>query len=203
MFVLPPGTQPSWAIEGNRNEVAKWIGSKAPQGPRSGERGVRPSCAGSSSDGMEPDFLDQGGRAERVVEHPRGTVDRVDRPFHLRLERGSAAVEFALVLPVIVMLVMVVVQVGMIVQTQLMLTNAAREGARAAAVAIESSEAVSAALAVLPERVAGGARVTVERQIQVGGRAKVTVEYPVTLFGKLGGGVPLMLRSSAEMRVER
>ena len=152
---------------------------------------------------MEPDFLDQGRRAERVVEHPRGPVDGVDRSLHLRFERGSAAVEFALVLPVIVMLVMVVVQVGMIVQTQLMLTNAAREGARAAAVAIESSEAVSAALAVLPERVAGGARVTVERQIQVGGRAKVTVEYPVTLFGKLGGGVPLMLRSSAEMRVER
>ena len=121
----------------------------------------------------------------------------------MRFERGSAAVEFALVLPVIVMLVMVVVQVGMIVQTQLMLTNAAREGARAAAVAVESSEAVDAALSVLPDGVAGDVRVIVERQLQVGGRAKVTVEYPARLFGSLGGGVPLALRGSAEMRVER
>ena len=137
------------------------------------------------------------------MEHARRAVDRADRLVHLRSDRGSAAVEFALLLPVIVLLVMTVVQVGMIVQTQLMLTNAAREGARAAAVAVESSEAVAAALSVLPSGVAGEVRVTVERQLQVGGRAKVTVEYPAKFFGGLGGGVPLILRSRAEMRVER
>jgi Flp pilus assembly protein TadG len=43
-------------------------------------------------------------------------------------ERGSALVEFALVLPFLLILVFAVVDVGQLVQTRLILTNVAREG---------------------------------------------------------------------------
>ena len=54
--------------------------------------------------------------------------------FHraLRSERGAAAVEMALMLPVLILLIGGIVDFGRAYYTQIMLTNAAREGARAA-----------------------------------------------------------------------
>jgi Flp pilus assembly protein TadG len=49
-------------------------------------------------------------------------------------ERGSAAVEFALVLPMVLALSLALVQVGVIARDQLVLVQAARAGAREAAV---------------------------------------------------------------------
>ena len=51
-----------------------------------------------------------------------------------RNERGSAAVEFALVLPILLLLALALVQVGLLVRDQLILVEAARAGARQAAV---------------------------------------------------------------------
>lgn len=48
--------------------------------------------------------------------------------------RGQATVEFALVLPLLLGLLLFVVQVGLVVRDQIMVVNAAREGARTAAV---------------------------------------------------------------------
>jgi Flp pilus assembly protein TadG len=48
-----------------------------------------------------------------------------------RVERGAAAVEMALVLPVLLLLIGGIVDFGRAYFTQIMLTNAAREGARA------------------------------------------------------------------------
>lgn len=48
--------------------------------------------------------------------------------------RGSTLVEFALVLPILLMLSMLLVQYGLILNTTLTLTNIAREGARYGAV---------------------------------------------------------------------
>ena len=60
-------------------------------------------------------------------------------------DRGQAAVEFAIALPLVVMLVLGVVQVAAIVRDQLAIELAAREGARAAAVARAPSSAAAAA----------------------------------------------------------
>ena len=49
-------------------------------------------------------------------------------------ERGSAALEFALVLPLLLVLTLAMVQVGLIVRDDLVLVGAARAGAREAAV---------------------------------------------------------------------
>jgi Flp pilus assembly protein TadG len=51
-----------------------------------------------------------------------------------RRERGAAAVEMALILPVLLLLVGGIIDMGRAFMTQIVLTNAAREGTRAAVV---------------------------------------------------------------------
>lgn len=61
--------------------------------------------------------------------------------------RGQATVELALVLPVVLMLVLLVVQLGLVVRDQIMVVNAAREGARAAIVEPSTAAAAQAVFA--------------------------------------------------------
>ena len=53
---------------------------------------------------------------------------------------GQATVEFALLLPVAVVALLVIAQIGLVVRTRVMLTHAAREGARVAAVGGSDAE---------------------------------------------------------------
>lgn len=66
----------------------------------------------------------------------RGTHD--DLPMVPRAmargERGTAAVEFALVLPLVLTVTLALLQVGLLVRDRLLVESAARAGARAAAV---------------------------------------------------------------------
>jgi Flp pilus assembly protein TadG len=63
-------------------------------------------------------------RFDRCVRLPRGAQG----------QRGAAAVEFALVLPFLLALLLGVVDLGLAVYTQSVLSNASREGARAGVV---------------------------------------------------------------------
>lgn len=54
---------------------------------------------------------------------------------HLRQERGQSVAEFALVLPLIMLILLGIVQFGMVFKQYITLTDAVREGARKAAVA--------------------------------------------------------------------
>ncbi|MCY3850385.1 MAG: pilus assembly protein [Acidimicrobiaceae bacterium] len=54
--------------------------------------------------------------------------------------RGQATVEFALLLPVAVVALLVIAQIGLVVRARVMLTHAAREGARVAAVGGSDTE---------------------------------------------------------------
>lgn len=62
------------------------------------------------------------------------TKDKLERPCRLyrRKRRGTAAVEFALVAPVFFLLVLGMIEYGRMVMVQQVITNASREGARAA-----------------------------------------------------------------------
>lgn len=118
-------------------------------------------------------------------------------------ERGSAAVEFALVLPLVLLALLAAVEVVVVARTQLEVGHAAREGARQAATVPDVDRAVAAVRRSLPEPIAGSARVTVERQQHVGGTARVTVSVRHAVATPLFGGFDVMLRSTAVMRVER
>ncbi|HSL10686.1 MAG TPA: TadE/TadG family type IV pilus assembly protein [Actinomycetota bacterium] len=67
-----------------------------------------------------------------------------------RSERGSAAVEFALVLPLALVLVLGLVQVGIFARDRLLVEAAARAGARTAAVTEDLEAARAAAHAAAP-----------------------------------------------------
>jgi Flp pilus assembly protein TadG len=116
-------------------------------------------------------------------------------------DRGQATVEFALCLPLVVVLVLVVLQAAIVIRQQLAVDLAAREGARAAAVSgapeqaaraaverIEVLEAPSVAVSLGPDIVAVTVSQTVRtdmpligvvlRDISVSGTATMTLEPP-------------------------
>ena len=71
----------------------------------------------------------------------KGPSSRRKRP----RERGSAAVEFALVLPLVLILALALLQVGLLVKDGLVVQEAARAGARQAAVTADDASAKQAA----------------------------------------------------------
>jgi len=111
-------------------------------------------------------------------------------------------VEFALVLPLVLVLLAAAVEVAVAARGQLEVVQAAREGARAAATSPDPAEAVAAVRAALGAR-GDRARVSVRRPAEVGSRAVVEVRLPHRLAGVLAGGIEVELRASATMRVER
>ncbi len=70
------------------------------------------------------------------------TVASLLRGEQVMRRRASALVEFALVAPILVMLVLLMVQYGMVMHRMLALSHAAREAARYAAVHPEDDEAI-------------------------------------------------------------
>lgn len=58
----------------------------------------------------------------------------------LRNQKGQALVEFAIILPVILLMVMGIVQFGMMLNSYLSITNAAREGARVGIIGSTNTE---------------------------------------------------------------
>jgi len=91
-------------------------------------------------------------------------------------QRGSAAVELALVLPLALLVALALVQVGLLGKDALLVEQAAREGAREAAVTVQDERAREAALRagdLAPERT----DVEVERAGSVGDPVTVRVRY--------------------------
>ena len=65
---------------------------------------------------------------------------------HPGADRGQAAVELALCLPLVCLVALAVVQVGVVVHDRMVVVAAAREGARAAAVSAAPAAAAAAAM---------------------------------------------------------
>jgi Flp pilus assembly protein TadG len=92
-------------------------------------------------------------------------------------ERGSATVEFALVLPLVLVMALALVQVGLLVKDQVVVEEAARAGARQAAVTVEDQEVRDAAVAAAVSLDADQIEVSVDREGGAGAAVTVTVVY--------------------------
>ncbi|MGH9289631.1 MAG: TadE family protein [Acidimicrobiales bacterium] len=130
-----------------------------------------------------------------------GTPERWTAP---RNDGGQAAVELALVLPLVAGLLLAIMQAGVLARDQILVTHATREAVRAAAVDDDPAAARRAAEQAGPLAVDRLDAEVVERG-QVGGRVRVVVRYRaptrVPLVGAFIGDV--LLDAAATMRVER
>jgi Flp pilus assembly protein TadG len=120
-------------------------------------------------------------------------------------ERGSAAVEFALLLPILLVLLLALVQIGVLARDRLVLAQAARAGAREAAIQ-ESDEAVrDAALAAGAGLDPARLGLDVRRQGERGAPVSVALSYDVHVAGVLAGWLlpaTVTLTTSATARQE-
>src|SRR6266508_1848455 len=88
------------------------------------------------------------GQAARVLrqDHRRDQLAAVmDSASRARGERASASVEFALVLPLVLIMALALLQVGLLVKDQLVVEGSARAGARQGAVTTDDGEVSRAA----------------------------------------------------------
>lgn len=93
-------------------------------------------------------------------------------------ERGAAAVEFALVLPILVLILFGVIEFGGVYNAQLMVTGAAREGAREMAVGGDPADAEATVVAAVVVAGADALDVTVSPAMcAAGSDVTVTVVY--------------------------
>ena len=121
-------------------------------------------------------------------------------------ERGAAAVEFALILPVLLLLVLGLVEFGRAYNVQISLSNAAREGARYMAIHNHErdAEAAAKAAAILAAPSVFNPEIT-ENDITIspspcsgGEPVTVTINYEVEfltgyeIFAGQGASIPLV-----------
>lgn len=108
----------------------------------------------------------------------------------MRCDEGNAVVEFALVTPLLIVLLLGVLQIALALHVRATLTAAAAEGARVAALSGSSLDAGTARTrAVLATSLAGGALagVTAQRTTQSGVHVvEVNVSGTLPLIGMLG-----------------
>jgi Flp pilus assembly protein TadG len=114
-------------------------------------------------------------------------------------EAGTAAVEFALVLPLVLVVALALVQTGLLVRDRLLVEAAARAGARAAAVQEDPAAIRSAAIAAAPSLDDAAMVVDVSRVGARGEPVTVSLRYDapvrVPFVGWLFGSV---IRIAAE-----
>ncbi|MCG2621615.1 pilus assembly protein [Arthrobacter sp. I2-34] len=118
----------------------------------------------------------------------------------LRREHGAAAVEFALVLPILLLVVIGIAEFGRAFFTEISLAQAAREGARVMALTQDSGQATAAAITAAPglNPVLGSGNITMPSTCTEGSQVTVTVSYSLTaLTGFIG---PFDLQSQGAMR---
>jgi Flp pilus assembly protein TadG len=132
-------------------------------------------------------------------------------------ERGAAAVEFALVVPLLITLVFGIVDFGYAINRYAMINNATREGARAASLSQSAATVVAVTKAAATSDVRPGMSVNVscikanlsacsswDAGKESGGEATVTVSYTYNWITPVGSlfGSSLSINKSTKMRIE-
>ena len=123
-----------------------------------------------------------------------------------RSDDGQAFVEFALVLPILVLLILGITQFGLAFRNYIAITDAARVGARAAAVKRTSGPCAAASTAIQNTVSAGqwsqiSSRITCVPGTNVGDQVSITINYPYSI-GLPGISVSGNLTANAKERME-
>jgi Flp pilus assembly protein TadG len=92
-------------------------------------------------------------------------------------DRGSATVEFALVLPLVLTMAVALLQIGLLAKDELVAMDAARAGARQAAVTTDDGQVRQAAVDAAAGLDPGLLDVSVAREPGTGGPVTVSVVY--------------------------
>ncbi|NQV05335.1 pilus assembly protein [bacterium] len=114
-------------------------------------------------------------------------------------EEGAALVEFALILPIFIIVVFGIIGFGRAYQTKIAVTHAAREGVRELAVSRDTGLAATVAVGAADTLDPGSVAVSTS-SCEPGSPASVTVSYPMTVSIPLLGSHTLMVESTAVMR---
>lgn len=125
-----------------------------------------------------------------------------DRPL-LDRDRGSAAVEFFLVLPMVILVLVAGMHLVTAVAVRTEMVAAARDGARVAATTPDPAHAVEAVRLALPPSMRDRARISVTRPSLVGQPAQVVIQLRHYFGSPFPEGVGIDLSASASMLVER
>lgn len=127
---------------------------------------------------------------------------------HRDRDEGAAAVEFALVLPILVLLLFGIVQFGMIFNQWQQLEHATREGARWASLQHSAADVRSTVMAAAPSLGLNAGDITVSPAdptgLPLGTPVTVTSNIVVPVFtpGVLGMGPTVTLTAQATQRSE-
>lgn len=115
-------------------------------------------------------------------------------------ERGAVAVEFALLLPILITLLLGIMEFGLAYGTQVTITNSAREGARTMAITDTPADARAAALAAAPNLnpQLRAAHITFSpASCTPGAQTTATVTYPMRFItGFFGTGLTVTGRAT-------
>ncbi len=124
---------------------------------------------------------------------------------HRRSDHGSVVVEFALLLPILFLVLLAAVQVGLIARDQLLLVQASRAGAREAAVTLDEQAVRDAAVAAAPGLDPAMIQIGVVREGMQGAPVTVEVSYERPVAAPLAGWLfpaAVQLQAMATMRQE-
>ncbi|MDX6489861.1 MAG: hypothetical protein QOD43_106 [Gaiellaceae bacterium] len=107
------------------------------------------------------------------------------RKIQMRSERGQSLVEFALALPILVLLLFAVIQFGIVFNNYVTLTDATRAGARKAAVGRQQSNPVGVCVTAVRNSATdlkqSDLSPTCSSSWQPGADVNVTATYPYTI----------------------
>ncbi|MEX0755274.1 MAG: TadE family protein [Actinomycetota bacterium] len=127
-----------------------------------------------------------------------------DRHIRRGRERGSATVEFALVLPIVLAMVLALAQIGLLARDRLTLEYAARAGAREAAVSVDEASVRAAVDGAAPD-LGTSVSMTIRRPGSVGDPVTVDITTDRAILVPLVGWLfpsSVAMTASATMRQE-
>ncbi|MBA7508123.1 hypothetical protein ES705_00043 [subsurface metagenome] len=122
----------------------------------------------------------------------------------IKSEKGASAVEFALILPILIMLVFGIVQFGIAFNNYITITHAAREGARIAAVDLNNPDLKNIIIErAFPVQITeDDIVISTPEGTNIGDPVEVEITYNISITIPLVGSWDIPLKNKAIMRLE-